>query len=251
MRCFESLETFQKRLRENSADEHKNVMRRRFYEEIGRRWLVLALQFNKSKIRICPSQVAYGIRRDTLLWPLGKIVVQKRAGDRFRIVSNLSTDILFDESSLTEYLSILLSEDDQTDLLHLLEELEGTKRSGKDWCDRHIDLIDDSGRERKISKYFREATGMWLGDNFEKFPNCDFLSTNFVITTKISRHSVKGCFESFPSIIGAIRDIPFDIENPYDWAGDELEWTNSIRDIPDFLGHVFLPPASEEIELIL
>lgn len=246
-----SINDLERELVRQYEDRHPNVARREFYDQLGTRWLRLALNFTKSKTKIDPDRVAEGIKKHSMLiWPLGRVVIQRTQNMKFRIVSKLSTDLLFDESSFVNHLRYILREEDVVEILQSLEELMGDNR-GSNWCDSHLEGKDDKNRERKIVSFMKGPIGKTLDYSTRTYESENFFSASFVISTKISQHSVVGCFKNHPVILGIEYERPFDVENPDNQSGNDLEWVRAVSSIPEVLHYCFMPPASEEIEIFL
>ena len=246
-----SIDELENTLVRQFGDRHPNVARREFFEQMGTRWLRLALRFTESKTKIDPDRVAEAIKKHAmLLWPLGRVVVQKTSTEKFRIVSKLSTDLFFDESSFVSHLRLILREEDVRDILHSLEELLSDKR-GSDWCDSHLEILDDEKSEKEIMGIMKGPIGKALDYGTRTFTECNFFVASYVLSTKISQHSVFGCFKNHPLILGVEYEGPFDIENPDNRLDSDFEWIRAISQIPELLKYCFMPPASEEIEICL
>ena len=249
---FPSLDSFKQELFQSCSDRHSNVINRKFYEELGRRWTAISMNFADSKMKIDPDKVAYGIKHQgILMWPLGRVVLQRSETQKFRVVSNLSTERLFDELYLEDFISEFLTVSEKNEFLHSLETETGNLEEHMDWWERNVQIRDDQDWVCLLLEPFKPLLGYWFAIRTEMFPENDFFAVSLSIATKITHHSDRFCLENHPFLKGLDGLEAFDIENPDDLDIDDNLWLESVQAIPHLLSFWFRPPAGEEIELFL
>ena len=239
------------------VDKHPNYFRRRFSEEMSKRWFNLAANFSTVKMKIDPNKVVYGICEESrLFWPLGRLVIQRTEKGKFRIVSKLSSEILFDESKLYNYLKIFLFESEIPRFLLAwgIKMTEKPKWSAPKWVTEFLEESDDNGVTRKLFDSLGKCVGDWIRVRVEDFPENGFYALTLVVATDICRHSLGTCLDNYPTLLAFDDEEPFDIENPEGFPpeADDLAWLEYITEIAHVsLKLTFWPPASMDLEIPL
>lgn len=257
MSDFRSADDLRRDLWTEFEGQHPNNFRRKYAEEMSKRWFKIAVNFSTLKMKINPSKVSFGISAESrLFWPLGRLVLQRTRKEKFRIVSKLSSDIFFDESKLYNHLKIFLFETEISRfLLAWGIKIEGNPvwKSPK-WVTDHLEETDDDGVQRKMFVPLGKCVGEWLKIRVEDFPENDFYALTLVVATDISRHSLGTCLNNYPELMGFDDEEPFDIENPdgFPPEANDLAWLEFITDLAHTaLKLTFWPPASIDLEFPL
>ena len=248
----QSADDLKELLWEKFRGQHPNNFRRDFARELSKRWFITACCFSRSKVKIDPSKVRFGIIRDSFLfWPLGRIVIQRVENQKFRIVSRLSSERLFDEEEMRKFLKIFLFETEIQEFLiswGLMFE-----RPFPNWVRDFILRSGDDGKQRDMIPSLANCVGDWLKHRVERYPDKEYYALTLVVATEIGRHSKGSCLKNYPELFGFDDQIPFDIENPDSFPPDtdDTRWLERLEDLVTVLRLTFWPPASEEIEIPL
>ena len=225
---------------------HIKNLRFLYYQEVSKRWLDIAMS-SESKIKLVPNEIACGIRNEYLIWPVGKLVVQK-SGDQFKFRSEYSAERLFNESALKNYLKIFLFDSEISELIQDFGLDRPRSSPSVKWLEKHL-RMDDLGNSRELVPFLKWKIAEEILFRVETFEEDDIFEVSLVVTTSLASHSRNSCFENHPV-------IDFGMPEPVGPTVFDLDlrdgfWRSLILDIPEFVCQTFWPVTGQEVELFL
>ena len=190
------LESFRDNLlAENYGKMYISNLKRLYYEEVASRWFVLATDI-ESKIKLIPHEVASGIRNEYLIWPIGKIVIQRCEG-QFCYRSDLTAERFFDEEKLKNHLKTFLFDSEIQGVYEELRLQTPKNNSSLKWMNENLKR-DDLGNPRTIIPFWKEKIAEELAFRVETFEDDEFFELTVILSTSLARHTYDLCFDNQP-----------------------------------------------------
>ena len=239
---------------EKSSNRPINVQRKNILTELGDRYLTASFLYpinNKNQLRIPHDYVMDWIEERLINWPLGRLVFRRVPNsEKFTLVPEYSSDLLFCERQLKQYLSIFLTESDIIKLIQNGGTTGGHQKTNGIWFKSKL-IKDEGGLIESMPIWLKEHTGSWIEKLDQKFQNDEFIKCSLIVEQSLPEHTVSTCYESEVSLSFISGLDPFDQDNIDGLEVDINEWARQMATIPFYFDMMYKRPAITTVDLPL